>query len=70
MNTAKSWICYLWLLAVDSLEELIDVASNPKLIVRSQSQSTPDLQDDGSNSRSDVIPSERTGEASRLWGLR
>jgi len=27
MNTTKSWVCYLWLLTIESLEELIDFAS-------------------------------------------
>ena len=27
MNITKSWVCYLWLLTIESLEELIDFVS-------------------------------------------
>ena len=27
MNTTKSWVCYLWLLTIESLEDLLDFAS-------------------------------------------
>ncbi len=34
MNTTKSWVCYLWLLTIESLEELFDFASNLNPISR------------------------------------
>jgi hypothetical protein len=34
MNKTISWACYLWLLTIDSLEELIDFVSNFNLIAR------------------------------------
>ena len=34
MNTTISWVCYIWLLTIDSMEELIDFVSTFNPIAR------------------------------------
>ncbi len=66
MNTTKSWVCYLWLLTIDSLEELIDFASTLNPISRRETR----LSGDGRSQKEESqLSGALGGRESRTVGL-
>jgi len=68
MNATKSWVCYLWLLTIESLEELRDFASTRNPVFRRGVQLRSDAQSGEHRSEFSVVLRRRVGQSTGIHG--
>jgi hypothetical protein len=68
MNTTKSWVCYFWLLTIESLEELRDFASTRNPVSRRGVQLRSDDQSGKHHVRFPVVLRKQAGQSTGIHG--
>ena len=68
MNATKSWVCYFWLLTIESLEQLLDFASTRNPVSRRGVQLRSDAQSGKHRSESSGVLRRRVRQSTGIYG--